>query len=763
MPFGALVAAAQQADRDGSLDTAACLWQEVRRRFPKSPAGFLSGGGVLKRLGQLSEAAAVLQQGLEGFPHDAWIAVEHAWAVHELGELSNARELWRAIRDLFPDNLYGYLGGALTSRRAEGFDEADDIYRAALSRFPESVALFTDFAWSAEERKDIPEAIRRWQMVRARFPDAALGYVRPGILLRDSGRFDEADVILKEAVQRFPDHAEAATSYAWSAQHQRNWPEALKRWELVVTNFQQLPEGRRGAAQVLMELGRYVEAANVLAPALRVFPDDEHVAVLNGWLATHRRDVAEAEKIWRDVHERFPTNIEACRGYALALREVGLADQAEAMILETSLRFPKNSLLACDFAQIPELKQDWPLAITRWQRTLFRFPDLADAYIGLGNSLLGAGDVTKAKAVLGAGLKRLPEDTGIAAAEAKAAERLRDWSTALHLWQTLQERIPGNPIGYIGLGRCLRDCGQLERSVDVFNDALRRFPDNLELEIQLALTLGTTGEGQKAVAIWEALRQRYPHGHLMATRAYQMMEEARRDQPALFEMPQPVTSDVAETTGDTNTLAALLKRFENLGDDCEFGLVQRIFHADALGLLRWGRTLPDNLVNALDARFAGVGDPENTIITINGNEYMTEDRRYSMLSHTFTPPSTVPIEEFSVEQCRRIRWLRQRLIDDLTSARKIFVYKTEVITDAELLAIYAALQHYSTDLTLLFVRLQESGHPAGTVGRVTGNLFVGYIDKFSTIDISLSIWVRLCQAVSSELSSGINAQKAAAQ
>jgi tetratricopeptide (TPR) repeat protein len=356
-----------------------------------------------------------------------------------------------------------------------------------------------------------------------------------------------------------------------------------------------------------------------------------------------------------------------------------------------------------------------------------------------------------AKAVYRAGLERLPNDADIAAAEAQAVERLQDWPTALDLWATLQERFPGNPVGYVALGRTLRDSGQLERSVEVLTDGLRRFPDNLELEIQLALTWGSTGEWQKAVEIWEALRQRYPRGHLMATRAYQMMEEARRDKPELFEIPQSETTDVLDLSGDTKTLAALLKRFESLGDDSEFGLVQRIFQADALGLLRWGRTLPDKLVSALDARFAGVGDPEHTIIPIQGNEYMTEDRRYSMLSHTFTPPSSAPIEEFSVEHCRRIQWLRQRLLDDLSAARKIFVYKTEVITDAELLAIYAALQRYSTDITLLFVRRQESGHPAGTVERVTGNLFVGYIDRFSTIDISLSIWIRLCQGVASEL------------
>jgi hypothetical protein len=241
------------------------------------------------------------------------------------------------------------------------------------------------------------------------------------------------------------------------------------------------------------------------------------------------------------------------------------------------------------------------------------------------------------------------------------------------------------------------------------------------------------------------------------------MEAARRNQPELFAVPsgeQPAPVDVgAESQG----LAALFKRFESLGDDCEFGLVQRIFQADALGLLRWARTLPDDILKALGARFEGVGDPDNTIIRIQGNEYMTEDRRWAMVSHTFTPPSMVAAEEFAQEQYRRLQWLRRKLLDDLTAARKIFLYKTENSSDADIVSIYEALQQYASDISLLFVRRQDQSHSAGTVARIAGNLFVGYMDKFSTIDISLSIWVRLCQQVAAELDSGGAAPRRAQQ
>ena len=748
--FDGLITSAQQAEREGELDVAVSAWQLVRSRFPGRSVGFLSGAACLKKLGRPSEAEAILAEARSQFPDEEWVAVEHAWVVYELGDLATAGKLWRGVRQSFPSNLHGYMGGGLTARRTGDFDEADDIYRVALIRYPTNAEPFIDYAWCAEERRDIPEAIGRWDTVRARFPDMSFGYVRSAALLRQSGRSLEADAINQEALKRFPDDASVATAYAAAAHQQGDWAEALRRWESVVLKFGHFAEGRCGAAQALTELSRYAEAAQVLSPALRMFPDDPRVAIVNGWLAMRRRDVEEAIKIWQDIHARFPDYPETIRGYALALREVGRADDADALILEGTLRFPDDALTATDFARIAENRQDWKEAMTRWQALLARFPDLAAAYIGLGNSLFGAGQIADANAVFQAGLKRLPDEIGIAAAEAQAFERLKNWAGALECWRKVQDRFPGNPIGFVGLGRALRICGELERSIELLHRSLQRFPQNLELEIQLALALGATGEWPKAVALWEDLRQRYPRGQLLATRAYQMMEEARHDQPELFNSPLGSIADAAPEDGDNKALATLLKRFESLGDDCEFGLVQRIFHAGALGLLRWARTLPENLIKALDARFDGVGDPENTIISIVGNEYMTEDRRYSMIGHTFTPPSAITFEEFSVEQCRRMQWLRRKLIDDLTAGRKIFVYKTERVTDAEILAVYEALQRYSTNITLLFVRLQDNEHEAGTVRRVIGNLFVGYMDRFSTIDISISIWARLCQTVANE-------------
>jgi tetratricopeptide (TPR) repeat protein len=513
-----------------------------------------------------------------------------------------------------------------------------------------------------------------------------------------------------------------------------------------------------------MELGRNDEAKNILAPALRMFPDDRDIAVLNGWLATRRRDLVEAERIWRSVRERFPDHVDGYIGYALALRDVSRLDESDAILLEASRRFPENPAIAIDLAQLPERRQDWALASQRWREVTSRFPDLAGAYIGLSNCLLRQGNVIDAEIIVQEGLNRFPDEAELAAAEARLGAGRNDWPLALALWTTIERRFPDNPVGSLGLGQALRDCGQLDRSADALREALVRFTNNVELEVQLALTLSAGREWAEALAHWDSLKRRFPGNSDVRWGIAQILDKALSDQAAAkgeaFEIPPAVLANDVDDSEYIKTLAALFKRFESIGDSCEFGMVQRVFHADQVSLLRWAATSPENLVKALDDRLDGVGDPQHTIISISGDEYTTEDRRYLMHSHTFTSPAVEPMESFAKEQCRRLQWLRRKLIDNLTTGAKIFVYKYEEgLTNAQIDALYVSLCGYCRDVALLCVKLEEPGHPSGSVERVRGGLFIGYIDRFSTVDVSVSAWIAICRSMVAKLPPGVNRMK----
>jgi hypothetical protein len=231
------------------------------------------------------------------------------------------------------------------------------------------------------------------------------------------------------------------------------------------------------------------------------------------------------------------------------------------------------------------------------------------------------------------------------------------------------------------------------------------------------------------------------------------------DQLALSAVPPPELAALAgleDSSGLQHGVALngreLMMQFESLGDHCEFGLVQRHFGAEPLGLLRWSGISPHNLALAITARFEGVGEPHNTYVKLGapGGEYFAGDKRWFFM-HTFLRSSEYSEEQAFRKACQRLHYLRAKLLEDLEAGNKIFVYKKHhgELTEAELAELLGAFQSAFPRATLLVVRVGNSLHPPEHVEAISPHLLLGYVDKFSdqlaAEYISHDSWERMCR------------------
>ena len=257
-----------------------------------------------------------------------------------------------------------------------------------------------------------------------------------------------------------------------------------------------------------------------------------------------------------------------------------------------------------------------------------------------------------------------------------------------------------------------------------------------------------------ALAFWTDYRRRYPNdatGWEQLGIAVQGAQLSRSEDAAA--PPAPALAKIAIV--EDEPMRQLMLRFESIGDSCEMGLVQRRFGAEPLGLLRWNDVGLDNLVEALDHGFEGMGLPEHTEIVVAANgEYFVRDRRWSLGMHTFLFAGHVEAGDVYAKMCRRIVYLRNKLIEDLGAGEKIYVYRSPDIDEDGLRRLHRALSAFGP-VTLLGaqpVNTPVTRFPGGRVGDVAeldDRLFIGFLGRPGTDargnwDIAFDDWTSIC-------------------
>jgi tetratricopeptide (TPR) repeat protein len=201
----------------------------------------------------------------------------------------------------------------------------------------------------------------------------------------------------------------------------------------------------------------------------------------------------------------------------------------------------------------------------------------------------------------------------------------------------------------------------------------------------------------------------------------------------------------------------LMMKFESLGgsgDGPDFAICQQHSGIEPDGLLAWADLGNELLAAALESRLEGVGLPENTTVFApeHSDEWWTKDTRWCMAMRSFLKLDRVPLEHATAQVCERFQARRQRLVSDLQSGDKIFVFKNlqRNPTVQELARIHAAIRSYG-DSTLFYVGYADASHPPGTVEAAAPGLLIGHMDHSIFASDSQpagrsdGAWLALCQ------------------
>ncbi len=276
-------------------------------------------------------------------------------------------------------------------------------------------------------------------------------------------------------------------------------------------------------------------------------------------------------------------------------------------------------------------------------------------------------------------------------------------------------------------------------------------PDAITLHTYPATLAWKRGDWAGAVARWAEARRRFPEDESLPARHQEALLRLAEHDPKAYQ--QRCARPVALYPDDPGEALAL--RFESLGGTgpdggCEFGCFQRSFGAEPLALFRWAAVPASSLIACLDARFARIGDMDAITIEPHEGQWEITDTIYGTKMHSFVSSIDVSAERMQTLAGKRMRYLREKLIGDLTAPEKIFVLKAgwSPPTDEEIAALGRGVRSYGPG-ELLCVCPADEAHPEGVVRSAGAGVFIGYMDFSAASDVAARrpAWEKMCRTI----------------
>jgi hypothetical protein len=200
---------------------------------------------------------------------------------------------------------------------------------------------------------------------------------------------------------------------------------------------------------------------------------------------------------------------------------------------------------------------------------------------------------------------------------------------------------------------------------------------------------------------------------------------------------------------DLNVMAV----FQSLGDNCEFGLVQRQVGAEPLGLFRFASTRIDGLIAAFESRFARFQSPENIQVRCDedpngGYGVFTSVPSYQFNCHSGHPSVKINVDKLIDKERKRLNFLARVHIEEAETGNKLLVYKSNFpVADERIKDLHSAINSIGPSW-LLWVTPATADWPAGRVQEVAEHILRGSIERFAPYDNAYQFspqgWQKIC-------------------
>lgn len=342
---------------------------------------YMNLGNAYLEQGRIDETIAAYEQSLENDAPDLTLTLYNLGLVYaRTGDPDTGESYYRQALDLNPNHSRSLTNLAVILIGTGELEEADELLQKALQLTPHSTTVLNNAALLKVQQDNPEEAVMLWQRVLDRRPDDKDTLFAYGSYLYDSDRWNEAEPVLRRALDADSRQEGAARMLATVLIRLGRDDEAVA---LVEQNHLEslsasIADGEVERGNDLLTEGRIVEAMEAYQAAVDAVPDHLAAHVQLGVAYENLGRPQDALASYRHAYELDDENISAI--YFLGLLSARSEHYEEALTL-------------FDQAEVLFVGGQVPLVVSESD-----LPEMADVHLNRGVVLTQLGRLDEALA-----------------------------------------------------------------------------------------------------------------------------------------------------------------------------------------------------------------------------------------------------------------------------------------------------------------------------------------------------------------------------
>ncbi|MFF0525219.1 tetratricopeptide repeat protein [Actinomadura nitritigenes] len=489
--------------RSARFDEAEEAAEQAVARFPNDPA-------VRRECGYLHVSRDMDERALQEFrkaveldPVDPYYQVDVGYALLWLNRYREAESFLRDALRKKPGNaqLIQALAAVLTAqdRHDAAFDELTGAEQG-------DVGIITDLRISSlRQARRFEEAEALALDAVERRPDIVRHHLELAQVHSDRGRHAEAESVLRDALHRFPRDPDILQALL----NLHRW---LGRYEDALSESQCLLESSPRSVTVLLQhadllddLDRQDEAVRRIQDAMPLHPGKARLRQHLAWSLYDRGKYGDALAEFEQASATEPTRA-ACYGRAAALCRLDRHDEAMSLLRAEAAFRPNYAQTWVELADVYEDLGRYGEALTAAEQAIGVDPFHVEAHEKRIRVLRLQQRPNEAEAAANEALTRMPGNAALVIARGRVFDDRNEYAEALEDFDRALELLPLFNVAVIARSSTLRSLRRFSEAERTVSAAAERYPRNASLRMELGWIHRDQGRPAEARRVFESLR-----------------------------------------------------------------------------------------------------------------------------------------------------------------------------------------------------------------------------------------------------------------